>query len=321
MKPNVIYWLEKSELEKFVYVHSRSFLNSYNTLGKSAEMIESEIYLEHIYITKKEFTQIIDSIFDYVPIKPVGVGLELGAGCGALSIEISKRYPGIKKIWAVEIVPEITEIAMCELIEINNASKVIPVVGSFDEIELGDGEVDWIVEFDSLHHSFNLKKTLNEASRVLKKDGILIAIDRAHWKTSKKRRLELENVTYSKEFLLKRGWDEKTEITRAENGEHEHLLSDYITAFREAGFKDVNWLALLNPSFETMKLSLISSIPSRFRRNTKFHYVEFWPIWVIFPTVIFMKIFKRNKFGNFINLPRGKNSNRFQLKTVIVATK
>ena len=150
---------------------------------------------------------------------------------------------------------------------------------------------------------------------------MLIAIDRARWNTSRHSRTELENVIYSPEFVLKRGLDETTKIIRAENAEHEHLPSEYVKAFQDAGFSGVNWLALINPSLDTIKLSLISSVPSRLRRNTKYRYVQFWPIWIIFPTVLVMKMLKLEKFKHFIKLPREKKSNRFQLKTVFIATK
>jgi ubiquinone/menaquinone biosynthesis C-methylase UbiE len=317
----VIYWLEKESLMDIVYVHSRSFLGAYETAGKSLEQIESEIYREHIYISKIEFLEMVDVVLDHTKFVPKGIGLELGAGCGALSIEIAKRFSEIEKVYAVEIVPEITEIAMCKLIEVTNASKVVPVLGSFDDIRLSDNQVDWIIEFDSLHHSFDLQRTLAEAARVLKHGGKLIAIDRAHWNTSQKRRKELENVPYSKKFLIDRGWDENKVITRAENGEHEHLLTEYINLLYMAGFTKVEWLNLINPSFQTVKLALISSIPSFLRRHTRYHYVQFWPAWLVVPVILAMKITGVDKIGNFVKLPREKNSNRFQSKTVLVATK
>ena len=100
-------------------------------------------------------------------------------------------------------------------------------IRDFDNLKVEDESIDWIIEFDSLHHSFDLERTAKESYRVLKDGGTLIAIDRAHWNTSRERMRSLENEPYSQEFLLTRGWDPNTKITRADNGEHEHLVSDY----------------------------------------------------------------------------------------------
>ena len=74
--------------------------------------------------------------------------------------------------------------------------KVVPVVGNFDNLQLQDKSIDFIIEFDSLHHSFNIEKTIRESGRVLKSGAQLVAIDRSHWNTSKRRRSELENQEY-----------------------------------------------------------------------------------------------------------------------------
>jgi ubiquinone/menaquinone biosynthesis C-methylase UbiE len=251
-----------------------------------------------------------------------GVGVELGSGCSAISVELVKSNENISKIYAVEIVPEIVEYAAVPLIHMHNVQeKVVPVVGSFDDIKLKDNSIDFVIEFDSLHHSFDLNRTIQESYRILKPGSKLLAIDRAHWNTSKRRRKELENVMYSREFLVARGLDPNIIVTRAENGEHEHLLDDYLITFKNAGFSDVNWVFLVDPKFSILKRSLISAIPSILRRHTKYHYLQTWPFRKLFLPVILMRAFNFKKIGRFVNFPRDKNSNRFQAKTVLYATK
>ena len=161
MSPNPIhYWIDKEGLSNLVFIHSRSFLREYESAGKTRQEVETEIYKEHILISKAEFTEMVEAVLKHTDFSPKGVGLELGAGCGALSIELAERFDEVEKVYAVEIVPEITEIAMLKLIEISNAVKVVPVLGSFDDLKLNDNQIDWIIEFDSLHHSFDLEKTL-----------------------------------------------------------------------------------------------------------------------------------------------------------------
>ena len=315
--PSVLFWVKPEEVNHLDYVNSRN----YPSKNSSDEDIESSIYSDHVYIEKKELTEILGAVKD-LNFAPKGIGLELGSGCSAISVELVKNNKNIEKIYAVELVPNIIQNAAVKLIEINTvADKVIPVLGNFDDIKLDDQTVDFVIEYDSLHHSFNLERTIQESSRILKQGGQLFAIDRSHWKISRKRKAELENQIYSKEFLLDKGLDINKVFTRAENGEHEYLLSDYLNALSKAGFSKVEYFICLDPGFSILKLALISSVPSKIRSRTKFHYIQTWPLRKILIPVVLMNIFKLKRVGKFISLPRKPGSKRFQLKTFIFATK
>jgi len=82
----------------------------------------------------------------------------------------------------------------------------MPIVGNFDVIKLEDKSLHFIVEFDSLHHSFDLNKTTLVSARILKPGAKLLAIERTHWSISRQRRNELESTVYSKKFFTDRGW-------------------------------------------------------------------------------------------------------------------
>lgn len=316
-----IYWLQPEDLHDFVYVHSRSFASE-SSKPINAIAREIQIYREHIYIEKDELLEILNVINKYTNFSPSGIGVELGSGCAAISVELTKLHSNIEKIYAIEIVPEIVEYAAVPLIYINKVQeKVKPIVGNFDAVKLDDSTVDFIVEFDSLHHSFDLNKTIRESSRILKTGAKLLAIDRSHWSTSRKRRNELENVVYSEKYHSDRGLDRNTLLTRAENGEHEYLLTDYLSAFKKAGFSHTGWMVLLDPKFSVIRQSLISAIPSSLRKYTRFYYVQTWPLRKLFFPIVMMRIFKMRKVGRYINFPRDKNSKRFQVKTVIIATR
>lgn len=319
--PIVQYWIPKDALLQLVYVHSRSFVSNFENI-KDAESREKAIYNEHIYIDKLELLEIINESLHAFNFIPKGAGIELGAGCAAISVELVLNNPEIDKIYAIEIVPEIVEIAQKNLIQIHElSSKIIPVVGSFDDIKQSDDSIEFAVEFDSFHHSFDLKKTISESFRVLKLGGKLIIIDRSHWNTDKKRRTELENQVYSEKFLIDRGWDKSKRITRSDNGEHEYLLSEYLTAIKDAGFREVSWNQFIDPSWSFIKLSIISTIPSFIRKNTKYSYIQMWPMYKTLIPVLLMRIFGVKKVGNFIALPKKQGSKRFQSKTIICATK
>ena len=316
-----VYWLEPKELLNAVYIHSRSFVTDFNQ-QVSSKVREIQIYKEHIYIQKVELLEILDKCEEITNFSPTGVGVELGSGCAAISVELARHNPKIDRIYAIEIVPEIVEYAAIPLIQMNQVEEtVIPIVGNFDQIELQEKSIDFIIEFDSLHHSFDLAKTISESARILKPGGKLLAIDRSHWGSSKTRRAELENTVYSRKFLTDRGLNENISVTRAENGEHEYLLSEYLKAFQEAGFYKTDWVFLIDPKLSVIKQGLISAVPSWLRKNTKYFYVQTWPLRKLLIPIIMMRVFRLTKFGRFVNFPRDKDSNRFQAKTVIIATR
>jgi ubiquinone/menaquinone biosynthesis C-methylase UbiE len=320
---NVINWIKNDKNLDEVYIHSRSFFEDWSTsLELSDSEMERKIYLEHIYIEKYELEEILNATIKVFDFNPHGVGMELGAGCGAVSIFFAKKFSKVNKIYSVEIVPEIVNFAQTALISIAKVKdKVLPVIGSFDELQLPDNSVDWIIEFDSLHHSFNLAATALEASRVLKPGGKLIAIDRSHWSTSKSRRKNLENQAYSKEWLSSRGLDTNLHLTRSENGEHEHLLKDYRETFLTSGFTKFRWFNLISPEFSLLKYSLISAVPWKVRKNSRFSYIQVWPIRKLLWPVLLMNFFNIKKVGKFIRLDRKKDSARFQSKTIMEFTK
>ena len=117
--------------------------------GFTDEKIEDLIYKEHIYISKSELREIVYATLQAFNFKPKGIGLELGAGCAAISVELARDIREIEKIFAVEIVPEIVEMAQTSLIRIAGVqNRVIPVLGDFDNLKVEDESIDWIIEFD-----------------------------------------------------------------------------------------------------------------------------------------------------------------------------
>ena len=82
--------------------------------------------------------------------------------------------------------------------------KVISVVGDFDNLELSDNLVDFAVSWDSMHHSTDPIKTLQECKRVLRKNGILIIVDRGHNNSTPDSEIQrMLNIRYDEEFLIK----------------------------------------------------------------------------------------------------------------------
>jgi ubiquinone/menaquinone biosynthesis C-methylase UbiE len=216
-----------------------------------------------------------------------GKAVELGAGCALLASTFASLFPGLKKVYAIEIVSgfpaKIMPIIANHVIK-ENPQRLVPVLGSFDNIELPDNSVDLAFEIDSLHHSHDLSVTLQELNRVMKKGGTLIAFDRAHANSTTDAEIEsMLNKVYDEDFIKSNFYPEGTILTRRENGEHEIRFREWENYFREAGFelketihvkarpnlkrliKAILKLILPNSIFRMLSKSLITRIQAKER--------------------------------------------------------
>lgn len=313
---NVINWLEDKKVNNLSWVSGRNSFAVHFSKTSTDNIVQN-----HIYMPMKDMENILNRVLKYTDTNKYirGTGLELGAGIAALSALFS-RNKYVKEIYAVELVPKITKLLQPKVIEkYGDPNKVIPVVGSFDDIKLPDHSVDFIIEYDSLHHSFNLSSTIEESYRVLRRNGILLALDRAHYQGSDPRVMgNAMNVVYSKEFLKKNGYPEDMHLTRKDNGEHEIYENEYIRDFYAAGFTNVKRYRFLKVTLRQLAYSVITMIPFRFRKNTRFKNISCYPFYIlVWPWLFFLLGFKR--LGNFVKLP--KSSNEAGFKTVFVAYK
>jgi SAM-dependent methyltransferase len=177
-----------------------------------------------------------------------GVGLELGAGTALLSSVLARR-PGIEKVYAVEVVPEMVATIQKRVVESllppEERAKVQRTRGSFDNLELPDGSADFILELASWHHSDDLKKSLAEAARVLKKGGLVLAFDRIQPDAMSDGEVDaLLDRVYQQDFLEKMGYPPGIRLTRRMNGEHEYRRREWLEAFAAAGFEVLSMVEL-----------------------------------------------------------------------------
>ena len=169
-----------------------------------------------------------------------GLGADLGGGIGLLSSVIAKKKD-IKKIYCVEVVKNV--VTKCQprvkkKILNKKAKKVISVLGSFDHIELKKSSLDFCIAWDAMHHSEDLVKTLIGIKKVLKKNGKLIIVDRAHNNDTSNAEIQrMLNIVYSKEFLRENYLPINKKLTRKMNGEREYRYSDWEKNFKKSGFK------------------------------------------------------------------------------------
>jgi SAM-dependent methyltransferase len=211
-----------------------------------------------------------DAVFAHLPAGLFrGRGVEVGAGVAVFSAMVARRFPEAEAIHAVEAVPEVVELLQPKVVAAvagERAARVIPVIGSFDDIRLPDGTADFAIEVGSLHHSHDLGRTLAEVSRVLKPGGWVVALDRAHHDglSEEQRRFMLE-VRYSPEWLAANGFPPGP-LSRRENGEHEYRLSEWRAAFAAAGFRLVKRFEMRPVGPRRFLRSLVLALPFGLRR-------------------------------------------------------
>lgn len=200
-------------------------------------MSADEIVKYYAYHSFQEMEEWLSLFKRLAPIK--GIGLELGAGCGVMSAVFAKEKE-VEMVLAVEVVESMTHKIMPKVAAGylgKEEQKLVPVLGTFDDLQIPNESIDFIVEMDSIHHSHNLKQTFTEAFRVLKKGGVMIFLDRCHpdYVTDKKVN-ELLDVVYTEEWINHNFYPPGSILTRRENGEHEYRKREWMEAITDAGF-------------------------------------------------------------------------------------
>lgn len=169
-----------------------------------------------------------------------GTGIEIGAGTSLLSSVAISHYSAIECIYAVEIVESYATLVMPKVgrhILGGDAGKVMPVIGSFDNIELESKSLDFCLEIHSLHHSHDIETTLREVNRVLKSNAKLVCVDRSQPNSmTEEDREQMLDCLYDKEFLEKNGYPPGISLSRRDNGEHEIKVSEWEEALYRTGF-------------------------------------------------------------------------------------
>jgi ubiquinone/menaquinone biosynthesis C-methylase UbiE len=202
-----------------------------------------KIASSYVYMSASAMQQLMKLVVNHMLSRPLaGYGIELGAGCGLLSAVVAKN-PQVQGILALEVCENMARLVIPKISRrvLNRESlKVVPVIGSFDDIRLPDASLDFAIEIDSFHHSGNLEYTLCETARVLKSGGFLICLDRCHQNSVTDAAVEqMLNQVYSREFLIGNHYPPDAVLTRRQNGEHEYRRFEWERAFKASGFRIV----------------------------------------------------------------------------------
>ncbi len=188
-----------------------------------------------------------------------GLGLELGAGLALFSIaclerDTTKKIDGIVALEAVKTFVEkgIQKVG-AELLD-KRGQALLPCYGVFENIPVEDGTFDFVIQIESLHHAEDLNIAIQEVSRVVKKGGIMISLDRS-WvnSTSRETLEEMLDHEYSREWLKAKKFNYDRKFTRRDNGEHEYTDKDWIKAFEANEFQLVSKVHL-HPKIKTWHL-------------------------------------------------------------------
>jgi SAM-dependent methyltransferase len=231
-----ICWPVPAELEEGSDVVYR---NSF--LADLAKVPPAEAVRRYVYLTPAEMRELVESGIAQTGCGPLsGTGIELGAGCGLLSSVVAQSE-AVKDIYSVELCRAAAHQLMPRVaswVLNDRANKVIPVYGSFDDLAVPDSSIDFIVEIDSLHHSYNLERSFCESARALKPGGRMLLFDRCHPDTLGDDEVEaMLNIVYGRDFLAKNHYPLDLKLTRRQNGEHEYRLREWKAGFAAAGLE------------------------------------------------------------------------------------
>jgi ubiquinone/menaquinone biosynthesis C-methylase UbiE len=199
------------------------------------------IIAEYVYVTPTDIQKILCAVPGAWEAFH-GKGIDLGGGVACISSTIAQKS-SVENIICVEVTEEVVKlcqpIVKAEILE-HDQHKVISCIGDFNRLELEPNSLDFAVAWGSLPHSYQLVDTLVECRRVLKPEGLLVVIERAHDNSTPEAEINrLLNIQYDEAFffLTRTYRDSGMILTRRDNGEHEYRYAEWAEAFRSAGFQ------------------------------------------------------------------------------------
>jgi len=309
-------WIKPEDVERLSWVSGRN-----KFADECSELPVDDVLKKYVYLSANDARYILDIVTKMHGDVFRGVGIELGAGVAIFSALLSRR-PSVDRIYAVELVPSIVRKIQCYVVEkYGDIQKAIPTLGSFDELKVDDGVCDFIFEYDSLHHSFDLKTTLKEAYRVLRPGGVLVAIDRIQPNGMQdKLKKRLLNFEYDKQWLESNYYDSSVRLTREMNGEHEIRQFEWVEAFRDAGFSSVSISYITRPSAKLFFYSVATLMPDVIKRRTRYYILSSHSFFKVIQS-LFRKEPKQSNVGKFIGCLDALESKQALIKGVIFAKK
>ncbi|OGO19393.1 MAG: hypothetical protein A2144_07930 [Chloroflexi bacterium RBG_16_50_9] len=103
--------------------------------------------------------------------------LDIGTGSGLLAIELAKTKNNSFDIFALDISPDMLDMARKNVKLYGVEGKIEFIQGSADALPFDDQSFDLVISYASLHHWFQPVKVFNEIARVTKKSGHIFVRD------------------------------------------------------------------------------------------------------------------------------------------------
>jgi SAM-dependent methyltransferase len=106
-------------------------------------------------------------------LTPSIVIADLGAGEGLISQLLARRA---KQVWCIDNSPRMVEVGT-ELARKNDLANLAYKLGDIEEVPLPDKSVDLAILSQALHHARHPQAAVNEAFRILRPGGQILALD------------------------------------------------------------------------------------------------------------------------------------------------
>lgn len=220
------FWIKESVLNKIDWIIACNV-----ACDKWMHNNMDEISLFYSYFSITEHRKFVKEITDKINLDLSGIGLEIGSGPGILSNSLIKIFKNIKKIYLLDKAPNTYNLMKKVAEENNTLSKLECIIGSFNQLNFEENSLDFVLDFDSIHHSEDIDLTFKEISRVLKPGGLLVCFDRAQPNYTSKNQIEaMLEIEYSDEYKLENNIPLNKVITRRNQGETEPYLRDWTNA-------------------------------------------------------------------------------------------
>ncbi len=208
------------------YIEKKAYLSRYTherilALQEAGARLATEYANEGEWLrcVKEDLPKFIPFLADKCGLEFRGRILEIGAGGGWLSAELSK-LPRVVEVITTDFSPKLLKEQaprVFQLLEANTA-KITRMPGDFHQLDFPDNHFDFVVSSAVLHHATNIVQVLREAKRVLKPGGRLVAIREPVWPLVK-----LKSRAKMLATLLATGVNERF-----------YTLADYKEFFRQA---------------------------------------------------------------------------------------
>lgn len=132
---------------------------------------------EWLRCVKQDFPKFIPFLTQTCDLDFRGRVLEIGAGCGWLSAELSK-LPAVVEVVATDVSAHLLKTEAPRIFKLLKAkeAKITRMPADYSRLEIPANQFDFVVCSDALHRAVSPLRVLREVRRVLKPGGQFVAI-------------------------------------------------------------------------------------------------------------------------------------------------